>query len=316
MPMPTQDSPAVALCGVTKHFAARDRRGPPAPAVLEHVDLTVAPGEFLTLLGASGCGKTTLLRLLAGLEQPTSGEIRVFGQVPADACRRRSVGVAFQQPALVPSRTALENVRLTLEITGAKAGGGQPNADPGQLLAEFGLGQFLHHYPHQLSGGMRQRVNIACALVHAPGLLLLDEPFGALDELTRASMMDWLAGILARTGQTVLLVTHSVEEAVCLSDRVAILSRRPGRIAQILPIPLCRPRPEAFRATTAFLEVAAQTRLALRRILGAETEDAAGGDALRDGRIPVTPIAAGDAIEPMRGALAGFEPPISPPTLA
>jgi NitT/TauT family transport system ATP-binding protein len=275
--MTTPDLPAIVLQGVTKRFPAQGR--PPAPAVLEDVDLSVAPGEFLTLLGASGCGKTTLLRLLAGLDQPSAGTIRIFGQPPAEACRQRQVGVAFQQPALVPSRTALQNVQLTLEIVGATLPAHSPPADPAQLLADFGLGSFLHHYPHQLSGGMRQRVSIACALVHSPRLLLLDEPFGALDELTRASMMDWLAGILERTGQTVLLVTHSVEEAVCLSDRMAIFSRRPGRIAQVLPIPLDRPRTEAFRATTRFLEVAAQTRQALRRILGSAAgadEDTAG----------------------------------------
>jgi NitT/TauT family transport system ATP-binding protein len=281
LPMTTPDLPAIAVAmrGVTKHFAAKDRRTAAGPAVLDNIDLTVAPGEFLALLGASGCGKTTLLRLLAGLEKPTSGEIRIFGQSPAQACGRREVGVAFQQPALVPSRTALENVRLTLEIVGSKPAGAGQSADPAQLLTDFGLGPFLHHYPHQLSGGMRQRVNIACALVHSPRLLLLDEPFGALDELTRAGMMDWLAGILARTGQTVLLVTHSVEEAVCLADRVAIFSRRPGRIARILHVPLARPRPEAFRATTRFLEVAAHTRQALRRILGAESggEEKPGG---------------------------------------
>ena len=274
------DLAAITLQGVTKHFAAQG--GQPAPRVLADLDLSVAPGEFLTLLGASGCGKTTLLRLLAGLDQPSTGAIRIFGQPPAEACRRREVGVAFQQPALVPSRTALQNVRLTLEIVGATPPAHSPPADPAQLLADFGLGSFLHHYPHQLSGGMRQRVSIACALVHSPRLLLLDEPFGALDELTRASMMDWLAGILERTRQTVLLVTHSVEEAVCLSDRVAIFSRRPGRIAQILPIPLARPRPEAFRATTGFLAVAAETRQALRRILGATAgadEDTAGSGA-------------------------------------
>jgi NitT/TauT family transport system ATP-binding protein len=220
------------------------------------------------------------------------------------------VGVAFQQPALVPSRTALENVRLTLEIVGAIPAADGKAADPAQLLTDFGLGHFLHHYPHQLSGGMRQRVNIACALVHSPRLLLLDEPFGALDELTRAGMMDWLAGILARTGQTVLLVTHSVEEAVCLADRVAIFSRRPGRIAQLMPVPLTRPRPEAFRATTAFLEVAAQTRQTLRRILGAETNPAEGGAGLDLGSAAEAPQ------EPARGPLEAFDQPITPPAHA
>ena len=305
--MTSPDLPAVALHGVTKRFSASLS----APPVLEDVDLAVAPGEFLTLLGASGCGKTTLLRLLAGLDQPSTGDIRIFGQPPAEACRQRQVGVAFQQPALVPSRTALQNVRLTLEIVGATLPAHSAPADPAQLLADFGLGSFLHHYPHQLSGGMRQRVSIACALVHSPRLLLLDEPFGALDELTRASMMDWLAAILERTGQTVLLVTHSVEEAVCLSDRVAIFSRRPGRIAQILPIPLSRPRPEAFRATTGFLEVAAQTRQALRRILGGAAgadESVAGFDAPEPAADPVLANRLDPEITPMEE----FHQPVQP----
>ena len=262
---------AVDIRQLTKRFGEprRDTGRSPAVPVLENVDLTVPAGEFVALIGASGCGKTTLLRVLAGLEQPTSGEIRVFGQSPAEACRQRQIGVAFQQPALVPSRTALENVRLTLEVVGAGRAGA---ADPATLLEDFGLGRFLHHYPHQLSGGMRQRVNIACALVHSPRLLLLDEPFGALDELTRASMMDWLADILQRTGQTALLVTHNIEEAVCLADRIAILGQRPGHIACLRPIGLPRPRTEAFRATTEFLQVVAETRKTLRGVVHGHVE--------------------------------------------
>ena len=267
--MTNHSNAAVEVQGVTKCFGvARGGRGSSAaPAVLAAVELTVRPGEFVALIGASGCGKTTLLRLLAGLEEPTEGDIRVFGQSPAEACRRREIGVAFQQPALVPSRTALENVRLTLEIVGRKRGKEAVNENPARLLEDFGLGNFLHHYPHQLSGGMRQRVNIACALVHGPRLLLLDEPFGALDELTRASMMDWLAEILQRTGQTALLVTHNIEEAVYLSDRVAILGQRPGRIAEMVPILLARPRTEASRETTEFLQVVAATRKTLHKVM-------------------------------------------------
>ncbi len=266
MNAPPPAAHAVEIRQVAKRFG-RDRprrNGGSTPAVLEDVDLTVQAGEFVALTGASGCGKTTLLRLLAGLEEPTSGAIRVFGQSPAQACRQRQIGVAFQHPALVPSRTALENVRLTLEIVGTGRNG--PGTNPTKLLEDFGLGKYLHHYPHQLSGGMRQRVNIACALVHSPRVLLLDEPFGALDELTRASMMDWLADILRRTGQTAVLVTHNIEEAVCLSDRIAVLGRRPGRIAEIIPICLARPRAETFRATTEFLRVVAETRTVVRRV--------------------------------------------------
>ena len=262
---------AVEIRQLTKRFGKlrRDAGRSPELPVLDKVDLTMPAGECVALIGASGCGKTTLLRLLAGLDEPTGGKIRVFGQSPAEACRQRQIGVAFQQPALVPSRTALENVRLTLEIVGTAGGGA---TDPARLLEDFGLGKFLHHYPHQLSGGMRQRVNIACALVHSPRLLLLDEPFGALDELTRASMMDWLADILQRTGQTALLVTHNIEEAVCLADRVAILGQRPGHIACLQPVRLARPRTEAFRATTEFLQVVAETRRTLRGVVHGHLE--------------------------------------------
>ena len=252
---------AVEVSQVVKRFGGKAGA---VATVLADVDLTVGAGEFVALTGASGCGKTTLLRLLAGLEEPTSGIVRVLGQSPSEACRRRQIGVAFQHPALVPSRTALENVRLTLEIVGRDRD--RPSADPAKLLEDFGLGKFLHHYPHQLSGGMRQRVNIACALVHSPRLLLLDEPFGALDELTRASMMDWLADILRRTGQTAVLVTHNIEEAVCLSDRIAVLGRRPGRIVETVPVRLARPRPEATPATTDILRVVAETRAIVRRV--------------------------------------------------
>jgi NitT/TauT family transport system ATP-binding protein len=269
--MTPASSHAVEISGLTKHFGGTRRQvsaGVDGPT-LQDIDLTVAPGECLALTGASGCGKTTLLRLLAGLEQPTAGTIRLFGETPAEACRQPRIGVAFQHPALVPSRTALENVRLTLEVVGA--GRRNTSSNPAQLLVDFGLGKFLHHYPHQLSGGMRQRVNIACALVHAPRLLLLDEPFGALDELTRASLLDWLADILQRTGQTALLVTHNLEEAVCLADRIVILGHRPGRIAEELPVRLPRPRTEAFRATTDFLRMVAATRQTLRRVTVGDT---------------------------------------------
>ena len=261
---------AVEVSRVIKRFGGKAGA---AADVLADVDLAVQAGEFVALTGASGCGKTTLLRLLAGLEEPTTGTIRVFGQTPAQACQQRQIGVAFQHPALVPSRTALENVRLTLEVVGTYHD--RSPADPAKLLEDFGLGKFLHHYPHQLSGGQRQRIAIACAIVHSPRLLLLDEPFGALDELTRASMMDWLADILRRTGQTAVLVTHNIEEAVCLSDRIGVLGRRPGRIMETVPVRLCRPRAEAFRATTEFLRVVAETRATVRRVAcGIETQTA------------------------------------------
>ncbi|MFN8493981.1 MAG: ABC transporter ATP-binding protein [Caldilineaceae bacterium] len=225
---------------------------------LQQVNLAVKAGEFVSLIGPSGCGKTTMLRMVAGLDEPTSGAVQINGDSPQRACKAHQIGVAFQRPALLPSRTALNNVKLTLEITGAAN-----SLPPEQLLQDFGLGQFLHHYPHQLSGGMQQRVNIAAAMVHNPPIILLDEPFGALDELTREALAEWLGQVLARSPKTVLFVTHSVEEATILSDRVVVLSARPGRIADILTIELPRPRTKTLRTDPTFLQEVARVRQAL-----------------------------------------------------
>ncbi len=225
---------------------------------LEEVSLTIQDGEFVTLIGPSGCGKTTMLRIAAGLEAPSGGRVLVNGDTPENACSQHQIGVAFQRPALLASRTALKNVRMTLEITGREGA-----LSPDELLTDFGLGDFHHHYPHQLSGGMQQRVNIAAALVHNPAILLLDEPFGALDELTRESMGEWLGGVLNRSSKTVIFVTHSVEEATILSDRVVVLSARPGRIAEVIEIGLPRPRSKAFRTDENFLREVARVRSSL-----------------------------------------------------
>jgi NitT/TauT family transport system ATP-binding protein len=244
---------AVNLQEVEKHFGKRRVLGP--------VSLEIAEGEIVSWIGASGCGKTTLLRILAGLDQPSKGTVLIGKNPPQEARRQQEIGVAFQRPALVPSRTALRNVEMTLEICR------RPEVlNPKRLLNEFGLGQFLDHYPHQLSGGMQQRVNIACAMVHHPQLLLLDEPFGALDELTRASMSSWLARILQANRQTAVLVTHSVEEAVMLSDRVYIFSRD-GLIAHVGPVNLPRPRPPIDDERV--LRESARLRQDLYRVLGA-----------------------------------------------
>jgi NitT/TauT family transport system ATP-binding protein len=242
--------PAVKVSSVSKSFADN--------SVIEDVNLTVEKGEFVALIGASGCGKTTLLRMCAGLEQPSSGSIKIFGKPPSTATAAHEIGVAFQRPALVPSRTALENVRLTLKITDRSDA-----MDPVTLLTHFGLAEAVNRYPHQLSGGMQQRVNIACALVHQPALLLLDEPFGALDEITRERLVDWLAGVLRESRRTTLLVTHSVEEAITLSTRVFVMSRRPGRIATEIRVPLPAIRDFEVRQSEQYLDLVRAARDAL-----------------------------------------------------
>jgi NitT/TauT family transport system ATP-binding protein len=249
-PLPAGDVPeaAIRLEGLGKRFGEQQ--------ALCGVNLSIAPGEFVSVIGPSGCGKTTLLRILAGLVPATEGTVVIEGEPVAEARRRQEIGIAFQRAALLPWRTALGNVQLTLEICRRPAA-----FDPQRLLRDFGLGDFMGHYPHQLSGGMQQRVSIAAAIVHHPRLLLLDEPFGALDELTREALWEWLAKLLAVTRQSAVLVTHSVEEAVVLSDRVVILSARPGRIHDVLTVDLSRPR--THRLDEAFTREVVRVRSAL-----------------------------------------------------
>lgn len=238
--------PVIELTGISKSFG-------PVHA-LNGVDLAVSEGELVTLIGPSGCGKTTLLRIVAGLETPTNGRVAIHGRTPIEACRLHQVGVAFQRPALVPSLTALENVRLTLDITRK-----ENCYSPEELLQQFGLGDSLTKHPHQLSGGMQQRVNIAAALVHRPEVLLLDEPFGALDELTRERLGEWLRTILDQSRQTTLFVTHSIDEAVYLSTRIVVMTSE-GKIVSTVKINLPEPRNKQLRTTNDFLRLEKQVR--------------------------------------------------------
>ncbi len=226
------------------------------------VDLVVAPGEFVSLIGPSGCGKSTLLRLIANLIEPSSGDVRVNGKAAAAARLDQEYGMAFQQAGLFEWRTVVKNVELPLELKGwGKAERRQRAMEMLQLVK---LGDFAEHRPWQLSGGMQQRVAIARALAARPPLLLMDEPFGALDEMTREHMQAELLRICAETGTSVVFVTHSIPEAVYLSDRVVVMSPRPGRITHVVDIELGSHRDVDTREDAGFFKKITEVREALR----------------------------------------------------
>jgi NitT/TauT family transport system ATP-binding protein len=229
---------------------------------LSDIDLTVQQGDFVSLIGPSGCGKTTLLRAIADLAPLSSGRLSINGMTPDEARRNRAYGYVFQAPALFPWRNVMKNVTLPLELTGMpKAEREARAADNLQLL---GLKDFGRKYPWQLSGGMQQRVSIARALSFKPSLLLMDEPFGALDEITRDSLNLHVHELWAQTGMTSVFVTHSIPEAVFLSTRIVVMSARPGRVLRIIESNLPRHRTLEMRDTPAFVAVAHQVREALR----------------------------------------------------
>jgi ABC-type nitrate/sulfonate/bicarbonate transport system ATPase subunit len=229
-------STGVTLDGVARRY--RVRRGADV-AALDGLTLEVRPGEVLGVVGPSGCGKSTLLELVAGLQEPDAGKVSVGGHADSDE-RRRATSLMPQRDLLLPWRDALGNAALALEAQGVRGARARDTAAP--YFERFGLDQFEHTRPAALSGGMRQRVAFIRTLLPGRPVLLLDEPFAALDAITRTEMQQWLANALATEPRTVLLVTHDVEEALFLSDRVAVLSPRPGRVVAELDVPLPRPR--------------------------------------------------------------------------
>jgi len=228
---------------------------------LDDINLAIARGEFVSLIGPSGCGKSTLLRIIADLLAPTAGTVQVNGKPARRARLDQDYGIAFQQAGLLDWRTVLANIELPLELHGVDRG--KRRARAMELIELVGLAEFAGHRPPQLSGGMQQRVAIARALAESPTLLLMDEPFGALDEMTRERMQNELVRIAGETGAAVVFVTHSIPEAVFLSDRVVVMSPRPGRIAEVVPVQLGE-RTDDTREAPHFYAAITQVREALR----------------------------------------------------
>ena len=256
---------AVVINNVSKVFNA-DK--PNQVDALLDIDLTIAPGEFVSLIGPSGCGKSTLLRLIANLIEPTVGDVLVNGKSAAQARLDHDYGMAFQQAGLFDWRSVEKNIELPLELKGWDKAKRRARAH--EMLELVKLPEFARHMPWQLSGGMQQRVAIARALASHPPLLLMDEPFGALDEMTREHMQAELLQICAATSTTVVFVTHSIPEAAYLSDRVVVMSPRPGEITEIIDVDLGAGRDEDTREADAFYDSITSIREALRGIEHAE----------------------------------------------
>lgn len=259
-PLPEGQTASLAAVEVRNASLVYQTADTPVQA-LSNIDLRIGEGEFVSLIGPSGCGKTTLLRVIADLEHITEGNVRVNGVSPHEARMARAYGYVFQAPALFPWRTVLGNVMLPLQIQGGDKAQNRSNAMA--HLERVGLKGFEGKYPWQLSGGMQQRVSIARALAFEPKILMMDEPFGALDEITRDRLNEQLQQLWQRERRTVVFVTHSIAEAVYLSTRIVVMSPRPGRIVKVIESPLPDERHLGLRDTQAFVDVAHAVREAL-----------------------------------------------------
>ncbi len=260
----SQAEPVVALRNVSKEFGG-------GTVALEGIDLEIEAREFVSLIGPSGCGKSTLLRIVGDLIQPSGGELVVNGKPPHQARLDRDYGIVFQDATLYDWRTVAKNISLPLELGGWSRADRQKRV--GEMLDLVELGSFGGHHPWQLSGGMQQRVSIARALAFSPSLLLMDEPFGALDEMTRERMNSELLGIWAELGSTVIFVTHSIAEAVFLSTRVVVMSPRPGRVSGTVDVDLPQPRTAETRESARFAELVRDVRRLLRQTGGLEEHE-------------------------------------------
>ncbi|TDT15791.1 NitT/TauT family transport system ATP-binding protein [Ilumatobacter fluminis] len=252
--------PGIRVDSASKRFGDLEALAP--------VELSIDAGEIVTLIGPSGCGKTTLLRMIAGLERPTGGSITIDGSTPDAARKAKRIGFIPQSPALLPWRTVEANARLLLDLNSSANPAAPP--DPIDLLERVGLGEFRQAYPHELSGGMQQRVGLVRAFALGARYLLMDEPFAALDEITRADMRHLLAELCEPTGAAVVFVTHSLAEAVFLSDRVAVMRPRPGSIVDTIDVGLPRPRRPELEDDPRFFALESSLRTTLMSGAGRE----------------------------------------------
>jgi NitT/TauT family transport system ATP-binding protein len=258
-PSDDKTAPIVSIKNVNQRFKTPTGQ---IVTALQDINLDIYPGDFLSIIGPSGCGKSTLLRIVADLLRPTEGEVTVNGKPPHQARLNRDYGMVFQAAVLYDWRSVLKNIELPLEIM--KYSPAERTKRAREMLQLVELADFADHYPWQLSGGMQQRVAIARALTFNPAILLMDEPFGALDEMTRERMNNELLNIWSKTQTTVIFITHSIQEAVYLSSRVVVMSPRPGRLVKDIPIPLPRPRGPEIRDSEEFFHLVSEVRAGLR----------------------------------------------------